>query len=107
MSIPPMRRVGLGVGILGATALVIGAWQIGLIQYLAEGLEPMWTAYVTGKMPQPAKGGGKGLQGLMAVIIGPLYDGLFEGNWSAIWGQILFFTGVGLVYWSASIIRKH
>ena len=112
-SIPKMRWVGLGVGLLGVTAWAIGAWQIGLIQYLLEGLEPMWTW--TTYMPHPGKGilfagdgiSGKGLVGLMSVLGRPLYDGLLEGNWSAIWGQILFFAGVGLVYWSAAIIRKH
>ncbi len=90
MGIPAMRWVGLGIGLLGVAAWAIGAWQIGLIQYLAhQAFGASWSAWA-----------------IDAATLQHNRDvgGLLLGGG---WGAVILVAGTALVYWSASIIRKH
>ena len=90
MGIPAMRWVGLGIGLIGVAVWAIGAWQIGLIQYLAhQTFGVSWPAWAYDAIT---------LQHNRNVR-----DLLLGGGW----GAVILVAGTALVYWSASIIRKH
>jgi len=94
MGIPATRWVGLGIGLLGVAAWAIGAWQIGLIQYLAhQTFGASWSAWLWGAatLQHNRDVGGIAIRGVL------------DGGW----GAALLVAGAALVYWSASIIRKH
>ena len=88
--IPKMRWVGLGVGLLGVTAWAIGAWQIGLAQYLAhQTFGVSWCAAIYDAPTLQHN------RDVASILLG--------GGW----GSALLVAGTGIVAWSAAIIRKH
>lgn len=88
--IPKMRWVGLGVGLLGVTAWAIGAWQIGLAQYLA---------HQTFGVPLSAWAWDAATLQHNRDVTGILLGGG--------WASAILVAGTGIVAWSAAIIRKH
>lgn len=89
-SIPKMRWVGLGVGLLGVTAWAIGAWQVGLAQYLAhQTFGVSWPDWIWNAATLQHNRDTAGI--------------LLDGGW----GSALLVAGTGLFCWSAAIIRKH
>ena len=85
-----MRWVGLAVGIVGVFLWALGAWQIGLLQYVLHhtfGLS--WSEWLANTATlQSNRDTGRLLLG---------------GGW----GSLILVAGTGLVYWSAAIIRKN
>lgn len=85
-----MRWIGLGVGVFGVMTWVIGAWQIGLIQYLAQQtLGVSWPAWAWDAATLQHN------RDVAGMLLG---GGL---------GSAMLVAGTAFVYWSAAIIRKH
>ncbi len=87
--IPPMRWLGLGIGVLGVLTWFIGAYQIGLIGYLGDS----FAAPLSESLPEMA-------------ALQPQRDMgglLIKGGL----GSAILIAGTALIYWSASIIRKN